>query len=41
MDSDKAKDIAYSIIKAGLRAVPITGSAAIELFTHANISSIT
>jgi len=34
MKSDKAKDIAYSIVKAGLGAVPIAGSAAIELFTH-------
>ncbi|MBN1185696.1 MAG: hypothetical protein JXB49_25670, partial [Bacteroidales bacterium] len=34
MKSDKAKDIPYSIIKAGLGAVPIVGSAAIELFTH-------
>jgi len=34
MDSDRTKDIAYSIIKAGLGAVPYAGSAAIELFTH-------
>lgn len=34
MASDKVKDIAYSIVKAGLGAVPIAGSAAIELFTH-------
>ncbi len=34
MKSDKAKDIAYSIVKAGLGAVPIAGSAAVELFTH-------
>lgn len=34
MKSDKAKDIAYSIVKAGLGAVPFAGSAAIELFTH-------
>lgn len=40
MASDKAKDIAYSIVKAGLGAVPIADSAAIEFFTHANISSI-
>lgn len=40
MKSDKAKDIAYSIVKAGMGAVPIAGSAAIELFTYANISSI-
>jgi hypothetical protein len=34
MDSDKTKDIAYSIVKAGLGAVPFIGSAAIELFTQ-------
>lgn len=34
MESNKAKDIAYSIVKAGLGSVPIAGSAAVELFTH-------
>jgi len=34
MKSDKANDIAYSIVKAGLGAVPFAGSAAIELFMH-------
>jgi hypothetical protein len=34
MDSNKAKDIAYSIVKAGLGAAPFVGSAAIELFTQ-------
>lgn len=34
MKSDKAKDIAYSIVKAGLGAVPLAGSAAIELFMN-------
>ena len=34
MENDKVKDIAYSIVKAGLGAVPFAGSAATELFTH-------
>jgi len=34
MKSDKAKSIAYSIVKAGLGAVPYAGSAAVELFMH-------
>ena len=32
--SEKVKDIAYSIVKAGLGALPIAGSAAVELFTQ-------
>jgi hypothetical protein len=34
MENDKIKDIAYSIVKAGLGSVPVAGSFASELFTQ-------
>ena len=34
MENNKINDIAYSIVKAGLGAVPVAGSFASELFTH-------
>lgn len=37
---DRTKEIVYSIVKAGLGAVPFAGSAAIELFTHIIIPPI-
>ena len=40
MDMDRTKEIVYSIVKAGLGAVPFAGSAAIELFTHIIIPPI-